>query len=55
MRRNRTLYLDDELVAKTAALAKKNRRSASAELEIAMEEHLEKNGIPFEKTPEETS
>lgn len=45
MRRNRTLYLDDDLLEATASLGKKKRHSLSVEIEEALKGHLERAGF----------
>jgi hypothetical protein len=44
-RRNRTYRLPDLLVAQLEMLAERNRRAVTTEIEIALEQYLERNGL----------
>jgi predicted transcriptional regulator len=44
-RRNRTYRFPDDLIARVEALAERNRRPVTTEIEIALEEHLKRHKL----------
>jgi hypothetical protein len=50
-RRNRTYRFPDALIARVEALADRNRRPVTTEIEIALEEHLRRNKLWPPPTP----
>jgi predicted transcriptional regulator len=50
-RRNRTYRFPDDLIARIEALAERNRRPTTTEIEIALEDHLRRNKLWPPPTP----